>query len=488
MANERYLDANGLNTFWGQVKDYVDGNAVSLNGQSGAITLAAGDNVSISQDGGTITISATGGGGPTLQSLTITTPPAKTRYKAGDTFDPTGMTATATFSDGSTVLVIADGMTYSPSGPLAVTDTAVTASFTFGGKTVTAQQPITVVAVNIYGASWDGTATTAWTRTDNAATFTDPVPYVAGATNYGSPFDNLQPWAGMVKENRAGGVTVKVPKFWFKLTQNGAGLDIRIADAQTEGFSVAPAHMDRGDGKGERDVVYIGRYHCADDFKSKSGVLPKVNATRAAFRTGIHNLGANIWQGDFAMRFTLWLLYIVEFANWNSQAKIGYGCGNNSAVENMGSTDSMPYHTGTMKSSRTEYGVGVQYRYIEDPWGNCYDWYDGCYNNSSGLNIILNPNSFSDTTGGVSVGVPSSGWPSAFSVKTNGGFPLFIPTAASGSDSTYSCDDWSFSASNPVVFGGGYYSQYLSHGLFCVNCTSVSGTYAGRGSRLQELP
>lgn len=428
------------------------------------------------------------GGGSTITSISITTPPNKTRYKAGDTFDPTGMTATATFSDGSTVSVSPDGMTYAPDGPLLVTDTSVTASFTFGGKTVTAQQSITVVAVNIYGAEWDGTSTTAWSRTDDAAEFTDPVPYVAGAETYGSPFDTLQPWAGMVKENRTGGVMVKVPKFWYKLTQTGAKLKIQVADAETEGFVPSPMHMDRGDGKGERDVAYIARYHCADDYKSKTGVKPRVNTTRANFRTGIHNLGANIWQGDFEMTFTRWLLYIIEYADWNSQAKIGYGCGNNSAVENMGSTDSMPYHTGTIKASRTEYGVGVQYRYIEDPWGNCLDFYDGCYNNSSGFNIILNPNNFSDTTGGISVGIPSSGYPSAFSVKTGGGFPLFVPTEANGNDSIYSCDGWNFHASSPVVFGGGYCSQGGYLGLFCVNCASVSSAGANLGSRLQELP
>lgn len=59
--------------------------------------------------------------------------------------------------------------------------------------------------VHIYGASWDGTSTTKWSRTDEAAEFTDPVPYVAGASSYGSPFDSLQPWAGMVKSERTGG-------------------------------------------------------------------------------------------------------------------------------------------------------------------------------------------------------------------------------------------------------------------------------------------
>lgn len=347
--------------------------------------------------------------------------------------------------------------------------------------------PLELAYTHIYGASWDGTSTTKWSRTDEAADFTDPVPYVAGASSYGSPFDNLQPWAGMVKSERTGGTMVSIPKFWYKLTQNGRGMSIQIADRAVEGYSVSPAHMDKGDGHGERDVVYVGRYHCASGYKSKTGSLPLTNMTRSVARANIHGLGAAIWQCDFAMRFTLWLLYIVEFADWNSQAKIGYGCGPSSNTFAMGYTDSMPYHTGTDQSSRATYG-GTQYRNIEGLWDNVWDWCDGCYYNSSGLNIILNPAKFSDGSGGTAVGVPSNGLPSAFKVKTNGGFPVFIPTSASGNNATYSCDVWYFSSSYPCLCVGGSYSHYSDYGLFCVGYGSASNYYGYIGCRLQELP
>lgn len=346
--------------------------------------------------------------------------------------------------------------------------------------------PLELAYTHIYGASWDGTSTTKWSRTDEAADFTDPVPYVAGASSYGSPFDNLQPWAGMVKSERTGGTMVSIPKFWYKLTQNGRGMSIQIADRAVEGYSVSPAHMDRGDGHGERDVVYIGRYHCNGTYKSGTG-SPRVNMTRSSARSGIHNLGSTIWQSDFTMRFTLWLLYIVEFADWNSQAKIGYGCSPSSSTFAMGYTDSMPYHTGTTESSRATYG-GTQYRNIEGLWDNVWDWCDGCYNDGNGLNIVLNPSKFSDSSNGTAVGVPSNGWPSAFKVKTNGGFPMFIPTSASGNDATYSCDSWFFSSSSPCLYVGGSYSHYSDCGLFFVYCSSASSYGGNVGCRLQELP
>lgn len=369
-----------------------------------------------------------------------------------------------------------------------------TVTATLGGETTEGSvevseyrdYPLELAYVHIYGASWDGTSTTKWSRTDEAAEFTDPVPYVAGASSYGSPFDTLQPWAGMVKSERTGGTMVSIPKFWYKLEQNGAGMTIQIADRAVEGYSVSPAHMDRGDGHGERDVVYIGRYHCNGTYKSGTG-SPRVNMTRSSARSGIHNLGSTIWQSDFTMRFTLWLLYIVEFADWNSQAKIGYGCSPNSNTFAMGYTDSMPYHTGTDQSSRATYG-GTQYRNIEGLWDNVLDWCDGCYNNGNGLNIILNPSEFSDSSNGTAVGVPSNGWPSAFKVKTNGGFPMFIPTSASGNDATYSCDYWYFSSSSPCLYVGGYYSHNSYYGLFYVNVNTASNYSGYIGCRLQELP
>lgn len=369
-----------------------------------------------------------------------------------------------------------------------------TVTATLGDKTTTAtvdvteykDYPLELAYVHIYGASWDGTSTTKWSRTDEAAEFTDPVPYVAGASSYGSPFDALQPWAGMTVSERTGGTMVAIPKFWYKLEQNGAGMTIKIADRAVEGYSVSPAHMDRSDGHGERDVVYIGRYHCNDSYKSGTG-SPKVNMTRSSARANIHSLGSAIWQSDFAMRFTLWLLYIVEFADWNSQAKIGYGCSPSGSAFTMGYTDSMPYHTGTNQSSRATYG-GTQYRNIEGLWDNVWDWCDGCYNDGNGLNIVLNPSKFSDSSNGTAVGVPSNGWPSAFKAKANGGFPMFIPTSASGNDATYSCDKWNFVSSYPCLYVGGYYSHYSNFGLFYVNCITASYHDMLIGCRLQELP
>ena len=98
-----------------------------------------------------------GGGGIKLTGIAITTPPTKTTYTAGYTFDPAGMVVTATYSNGATLACT--GYSYEPNTPLADGTTKVTIRYTEGGVTKTAEQAITVTAPIVIGAlndcTWD---------------------------------------------------------------------------------------------------------------------------------------------------------------------------------------------------------------------------------------------------------------------------------------------------------------------------------------------
>lgn len=330
---------------------------------------------------------------------------------------------------------------------------------------------VTVSFAQIYGVQWDGTASTTWSRTDAAETFVNPTPAVNNG-NGSSPFDTIMPWAGMVVEDDAtAGKLVKIPKYWFKWTRSGNGMKLQISNGPEAGFHVSPAHADRGDGKGERDYVYVGRYHCNTSYKSQAGSQPAASMTRAQARSNIHNLGSTYWQYDFAMYWTIMMLYLVEYANWNSQATIGYGCSPSSQKFNMGATDAMIYHTGTSAASRTTYG-SVQYRHIEGLWDNVYDWCDGIRFSGSTVYCIANPAGFSDTSGGTNVGTraTSSGWISGWTNPTADGFEYALyPNAVSGSETTYVCDYCYYNASGVVLFVGGNYGQNQNHGAFYLN-------------------
>lgn len=349
--------------------------------------------------------------------------------------------------------------------------------------------PVKAQFVTIYGVEWDWTSSgpTKGTRTDAAAGFSDPNPAVNNG-NGSSPFDNLMPWAGMVKETRTGGVMVKEPKYWYKWTKTGKKLKLQIADGPVEGFHVDPVNMDRGDGLGELNFSYIARYHCASGtYKSETNKAQQVSITRSAARTSIHNLGANIWQMDFAQMWYVGMLFLVEFADWNGE-RIGRGCSASGSKENNGKTDAMQYHTGTTAANRDTYGY-TQYRNIEGWWDNVYDWMDGCYYNSNGLNVIKNPNQFSDSANGTLVGKPVAGYPSDFTIPTQSGLEwALFPSAAAGSTTNYVPVFWYFVGSNPCLFHGGYYYQYQYRGPFFVSYSGSSGTDSIVGCRLQERP
>lgn len=343
--------------------------------------------------------------------------------------------------------------------------------------------------VTIYGVEWDWTSggNTKGVRTDGAAGFGDPNPAVNNGTG-SSPFDNLYPWSGMVKETRSGGVMVKEPKYWYKWTKTDKKLKLQIADGPVEGFHVDPVNMDRGDGLGELDFSYIGRYHCASGtYKSETNKAQQVSITRSTARTNIHNLGANIWQMDFAQFWYVNMLFLVEFADWNGE-RIGRGCSASGSKENNGRTDAMQYHTGTTASNRNSYGF-TQYRNIEGWWDNVYDWMDGCYYNSNGLNVIKNPAQFSDSANGVLVGKPTSGYPSDFTIPTQSGMEwALFPCASAGSTTSYVPDYWSYGGGNPCLCHGGYCNQYQNLGPFCVYYNAASFTSSNVGCRLQERP
>lgn len=431
----------------------------------------------------------------TLSKTEVTLKPDKT----SDTFTVSTNSAGAVSVESSapdTVAVRLDGSTVTVESVGSKSGTAIITVRVAGDDNHTAPASKTCSVkcsfVSIYGVSWDGTATTAWSRTDDAAGFADPVAAVNNG-NGSSPFDNCLPWSGMVVVDDATcGKLVKIPKYWYKWTKTGNQMKLQISDAAQTGFLVSPAHADRGDGKGERDYVYVGRYHCASTYKSTSGVKPVRNITRAAARSSIHALGGDVWQYDFAMYWTIMMLYLVEYADWNSQAKIGYGCGNNSGTENMGATDAMTYHTGTTAASRTTYAAGIQYRHIEGLWSNVYDWCDGIYFSGANVYCIKNPASFSDTSGGTNIGTrpTSSNYISAWSIPSVSGFEYALyPSAVAGSENTYVCDYCNYNASGVVLFVGGGYGQVQGHGAFYLY-GGVAASYAdaGIGCRLQKLP
>lgn len=570
------ITAERLNKLEKGVRDNQGADA-TINGQN-VIEIVQGDNIIIDQETpGRLKISAVGGGsGIPLESIEITTPPDKTEYNAGESFESSGMVVTARYAFGLSQVVT--GYTVTPSGALTGDVTEITITYSEGGTVKTAKQPVTVtrltaalsvkpseialdadtqtataqvtyngdgeitvessapdvvsaeisgttvtvkslsdasqtvtvtvtapetgiytsataeltvenyVTAHVYGAEWDGSATTKWSRTDDAELFADPEPAVNNGTG-SSPFDDLMPWAGVeIAEDGTSGTLVKIPKYWYKWARSGAAIKLQISDAPQEGFCVSPAHMDRGDGQGERDVIYVGRYSCSDNFTSESGVQAKVNSNLNLARESIHNLAPDIWQFDITVYWTIWMLYLVEFADWDMQRRIGYGCGKNTQT---GLTDTMTYHTGTPESSREEYGA-VQYRNIENLWSGNHYTVDGILLDSGKVYFNKNPATFGDISSGI---VAFESYNSFNGVITDYDISknpesCFMLYPSQGGGTTDTCiTDGEFPSSGRAIYTGGAYNvQGLDRGGFLWGIFGETEGGFVSGCRLMKLP
>lgn len=356
---------------------------------------------------------------------------------------------------------------------------------------------LTLSYANVFGVCWDtSNSSTALMRltpeTDpyglvTKSVTTEPVPAV-GTGAGSSPFDSFMPWSGM-KEcnlNNAGAVTawkgdsgfsrsnnftmVFIPEFYVAAKRNGTKQYFYVSDKPKTGMTKHP-----GSGK------YVGRYTIPG---SKSGVTSTVNITRTTACSNAKKNGDKWHLYDFATYCAIIFLYVVEFADWNCQKKIGPGITNTSMHSN-GDTDNMKYHTGRTNDWAGDAQNPVQYRWIENLWGNVYQWVDGFNANGTAAYYCTDPSKYADdtATGYTNIGtLPASGWIKDLTVTDNG---LLIPKTSGGSETTYVPD---YAYSDPdwrVLCVGGDWNEGTYAGLLSFNAsTSSSGSYSNVSARL----
>ena len=360
-----------------------------------------------------------------------------------------------------------------------------TVSITASGQS----KALTLSYANVFGVVWDtSNSSTALTRltpeTDpyglvTKSVSTEPKPAV-GTGSGSSPFDSYAPWNGMKECNldTSGKVTawqgdssfsrskpypaVFIPEFYIAYKESGTKKYFYISDKTIAGFTKHP-------GSG----IYIGKY-TFNGSNMTTGASPYVNYTRAQFRNTVGNMLNSRWHlYDFATYCAIIWLYLIEFADWNCQSKIGRGYvdSNNSALYS-GGTDSMTYHTG--RASGTDGQTAVQYRGIENLWGNVSQWVDGFNTNGKTAYYCTDPSKYADdtATGYTNIGtLPANGLIKDLTVTDNG---LLIPKTTGGSESTYIPDRmWSSSGWN-VLSVGGSWGVGSSAGLLCFHADSVS--------------
>lgn len=359
----------------------------------------------------------------------------------------------------------------------------------------------------VYGVCWNyGNSSTACTRLLRASDpnalvnvdiTTSPSPAVGGDSG-SSPFDACMPWSGMEEYNVTSGkvgpkfgesgfsrsnadVVVFIPEFYYRVIDDASGKKryFYVADKKISGFEKHP-----GSGR------YVGRYNTGSGHVSRTGMSPLVSITRASARSGAKSKGSGWYEYDYASWCAIGLLYIVEYADWDTQSKIGKGYSSGSSAISSGGTDGMTYHTG--RGYGTDGKTAVQYRHIENPWGNVFDWVDGVNFNGSTVYVCTDPAKYADDTsdGYTNAGTraSSSGYISALGASTTAPWAIY-PSSAGGSETTY-IPDYSWTSSGwLVLYVGGHWDDGSDAGLFCFGGNdSSSHSGSGIGARLLFVP
>lgn len=415
--------------------------------------------------------------------------------------DGGGTLHTANFQDGQTV-------TYGGSEP-----TSIREGYTFNGWTpalgvihanttytalfkAPSDAPTATTADGAYGVEWDYSSdATTLTRKGLAASFANPAPATDLAGSGSSPFDSIQPWAGMKRYNVVNGslvpdtsasfdeaandTVVYIPEFYYtayKDTANSKWL-WAISPTAKEGYKKHP-------GSG----VYVGRFHTSGDATavfSKGGVNPLVSTTRANFRTYSAAKGNGWHQIDLATWSAIQLLYLVEFANWNSQDQLGTGQ-NTGSVKATGATTGAAYHT--IKRS----GASNAYRWIENPFSNVLTWVDGFVANSRAAYVSTDKASYGESTSGMEaagITLPSSNFITGLGYSEKCAWAFIPDTASGGSANTYVTDRVYSDTGVRLVAVGGNYGSLDLYGVFYFDAYwNVTGTNAYLGSRLLYQP
>ena len=367
--------------------------------------------------------------------------------------------------------------------------------------------PLELAYVKIYGVCWNyGNSSTACTRLTKAS---DPngfvnvdittEPKAAVGTGAGrSPFDACMPWSGMEEYNVTSGkvgpkfgesgfsrsnadVMVFIPEFYYRVIDDASGKKryFYVADKKIRDFEKHP-----GSGR------YVGRYNTGSGHVSRTGMSPLVSITRASARSGAKSKGSGWYEYDYASWCAIGLLYIVEYADWDTQSKIGKGYSNGSSAISSGGTDGMTYHTG--RGYGTDGATAVQYRHIENPWGNVFDWVDGVNFNGSTVYVCTDPAKYADDTsaGYINAGTRASsgGYISALGVSTTAPWAIY-PSSAGGSETTY-IPDYSWTSSGWLaLYVGGNWGYGSRVGLFYFNGDYGSSSSANSiGARLLFVP
>lgn len=320
---------------------------------------------------------------------------------------------------------------------------------------------------------------------------------------------------GYTEDGSNGQVMVYVRKFYYKLdvSEEGSlsGVNIRkgkwsISDTPDTGYKLHPAFIGT-DGTTELDYFLYGAFEAvgqdnngtySTNYNTKSYKMGSVggnayepigNLERYTARTMAANRGTGWYQAAVRQTMAVQMLFAVEYG-FNSQLTLGQGFtdSSNSNPINAGTT------TGSISSgSTTNAKIAVNYRGIENMWGNKFTWIDGL-NMSSRTPYICNSYSFADdtTTGYTQLAFncsSSNNYQSALGYDSTNDW-VMLPAEASGANQNSAIGDYVYtSTGNRAARLGGSWNISSNAGVFYWDLLSgASNRTRYIGARLMFIP
>ena len=343
----------------------------------------------------------------------------------------------------------------------------------------------------------------------------DNVGKVANATHDGTAvvndFDSIYPWSDIITYNydttnetitayygddnfkfdgSNGEVLTKIPEFYYKRYQEVDSSDnntyeyIYITNVATEGYT-----------KSEEFSVgrYLMSYQNTSIPRSRNGVKPITSVNLESARAYATTIGTNFCLLDYHY-FLLQLLYLVEYADYNSQDKLGNGIQSGSTTYTLGGCDSLGMKSGCLSNNGTS---AVIYRGIEDIFGHTFQTLDGIVSDYGTIMISYDPTKYTSNTSlipynysNTNITIVSSGWNVIRDVSMNNTHSVVQLPKQKRNENIYNrcvCDA-AYNNLNSlciVQVGGSSYYGNGQNGLWCTAiANSFNNAYADMGYRI----
>ena len=282
-----------------------------------------------------------------------------------------------------------------------------------------------------------------------------------------------------------GNVMVEIPKFWYKYENVGGVHKWLISDAAQTGYEVHPAFIRGGIEKSFRYYCAYQGYTLGTKLISGSGRVPTANKTRATFRTEASANGVGWSQIDWNLLTAVQLLYLVEYANFNTQAMLGQGITTSGVYTDItGSSNSLGNASSPSTNTSTQF---MSYRGIENWYGQIYKSIDGVNINSYVYYVNNNPATFADdvfTGDYISTGITSAtanGYVKNIVANKNG----FVPSVTTGGSASTFVPDYFYQGTGLRIMGfGGFAGSDARAGSFFLrgsDAASLAAANVGSG-------